>query len=185
MCEAFSAHFRDRFARCPGLSVQEFCSDLANISRLREAEAASCEGLVMRSPWCVEAGRPQQIVRTKMVYPYEVYFRLLHMFVPILTDIFNHWFARGAIPGSVTKGVVTLLKKGGRHVWEDLDDYRPIKDFGLGLSEPMAACHEWFDRTRAELRCKGKINPRRLALGARDPWGVRRQHQSRTDQGLW
>ena len=30
------------------------------------------------------------------------------------------------IPGSITKGVITLLKKGGRHVWEDLDDYRPI-----------------------------------------------------------
>ena len=48
------------------------------------------------------------------------------MFVPILTDMFNHWFAQGAIPGSVTKGVITLLKKGGRHVWERLDDYRPI-----------------------------------------------------------
>ena len=48
------------------------------------------------------------------------------MFVPILTDMFNHWFAQGAIPGSVTKGVITLLKKGGRHVWEGLDDYRPI-----------------------------------------------------------
>ena len=49
-----------------------------------------------------------------------------HIFVPILTDMFNHWFAQGAIPGSVTKGVITLLKKGGRHVWECLDDYRPI-----------------------------------------------------------
>ena len=48
------------------------------------------------------------------------------MFVPILTDMFNHWFAQGAIPGSVTKGVITLLKKGGRHVWEGLVDYRPI-----------------------------------------------------------
>ena len=48
------------------------------------------------------------------------------MFVPNLTDMFNHWFAQGAIPGSVTKGVITLLKKGGRHVWESLDDYRPV-----------------------------------------------------------
>ena len=48
------------------------------------------------------------------------------MFVPILPDMFNHWFAQGAIPGSVTKGVITLLKKGGRHVWVGLDDYRPI-----------------------------------------------------------
>ena len=40
--------------------------------------------------------------------------------------MFNHWFAQGAIPGSVTKGVITLLKKGDEHVWEGLDDYRPI-----------------------------------------------------------
>ena len=48
------------------------------------------------------------------------------MFVPILTDMFNHWFAQGAISGSVTKSVITLLKKGSRHVWEELDDYRLI-----------------------------------------------------------
>ena len=48
------------------------------------------------------------------------------MFVPILTDMFNHWFAQGAIPDCVIKGVITLLKKGGWYVWEDLHDYRPI-----------------------------------------------------------
>ena len=48
------------------------------------------------------------------------------MFVPILTDMFNHWFAQGAIPGSITNGVITLLKKGDWHVWEGLYDYRPI-----------------------------------------------------------
>ena len=58
--------------------------------------------------------------------PYEVYLRMSHMFVPILTNMFNHWFAQGVIPGSVTKGVITLLKRGGRHVWEGLDNYRPI-----------------------------------------------------------
>ena len=79
----------------------------------------------MRSPWCVEAGRPEQVAGTRW-FPYEVYLRMSHMFVPILTDMFNHWFAQGAIPGSVTKGVITLLKKGGRHLWEGLDDYRPI-----------------------------------------------------------
>ena len=48
------------------------------------------------------------------------------MFLPILTDNFNHWFAQGAISGSVSNGMITLLKKGGEHVWEGLDDYRPI-----------------------------------------------------------
>ena len=38
--------------------------------------------------------------------------------------MFNHCFVQEAIPGSVTKGVITL--RGGRHVWEGLDDYRPI-----------------------------------------------------------
>ena len=32
----------------------------------------------------------------------------------------------GAIPGCITQAVITLLRKGGRHVWEDLDDYMPI-----------------------------------------------------------
>ena len=74
---------------------------------------------------------------------YEVYLRLPHIFVSTLTDMFNHWFAQGAIPGSLTKGVITLLKKGGRLVREKLNDYRLItllnrvKDF----SEPFAACH--------------------------------------------
>ena len=58
--------------------------------------------------------------------PYEVYLRMSHMFVPILTDMFNHWFARGAIPGSITKEVITLLKKEGRHVRWELDYYRLI-----------------------------------------------------------
>ena len=44
--EAFRAHFRDRFARCPDHSVQKFRSYLADFLRLREAEAACSEGLV-------------------------------------------------------------------------------------------------------------------------------------------
>ena len=71
------------------------------------------------------------------------------MFVPILTDMFNHWFTQGAIHGSITKGVITLLKKGDRHVWEDLDNYRPITLLNtelkilaqVFLSEPFASCH--------------------------------------------
>ena len=60
-----------------------------------------------------------------MVYPTKCTWGC-RTFVPILTDVFNHWFAQGALPGSVTKGVITLLKKVDRHVWEGLDDYRPI-----------------------------------------------------------
>ena len=47
--------------------------------------------------------------------PYEMYLKLPHMLAPILTDLFNHWFALRAIPGHVTKGVIILLKKGDGH----------------------------------------------------------------------
>ena len=33
---------------------------------------------------------------------------------------------QGTIPGSVIKDAITLLKKGGKHVWEGLDDYGSI-----------------------------------------------------------
>ena len=44
---AFRAHFRDRFARCPDLPVLELHSYLADFPRLRDAETASCKGLVL------------------------------------------------------------------------------------------------------------------------------------------
>ena len=110
----------------------------------------------------------------------KVYLKMSHTFVPILTDMFNLWFAQGAIPGNINKGVITLLKKGGRHVWEDLDNYRPItqlnivKDFGPGLSKPFTACHQWSDRTLAELCCEGKIDLRQLESCLWGPRGVKR-----------
>ena len=127
MRDAFRAHFRDRFARCSDLPIREFRSYLADFPRLGAAEAASCEGVVTE---CEVHDALKQVGLNKSPgldgLPYKVYLRMSHMFVPILTDVFNHWFAQGAIPGCVTKGVITLLKKGGRHVWEGLDDYRPI-----------------------------------------------------------
>ena len=125
--DAFRAHFRDRFARCTDLPLREFRSYLADFPRLGAAEAASCEGVVTE---CEVRDALKQVGLNKSPgldgLPYEVYLRMSHMFVPILTDMFNHWFAQGAITGSVTKGVITLLKKGARHVGEGLDDYRPI-----------------------------------------------------------
>ena len=78
---------------------------------------------------------------------------MVTLHVLILTDIFNPWFVQQAIPGSVTKGMMTLLKKCGRPVWEGLDDYGPItllntvEDFGSSLSEPLADFHQRSDRT--------------------------------------
>ena len=127
MHDAFRAHIRDRFALCPDLPLQEFHSYLADFPRLRAVEAASCEGVITE---CEVRDALKQVGLNKSPgldgLPYKVYMRLLHMFVPILTDMFNHWFTLGATPGSVNKGVITLLKKGGMHVWEGLDDDRPI-----------------------------------------------------------
>ena len=124
ICEAFWTHFRDRFARCPDLQAQEFRDYLADFPRLGEGEAASCEGAVTE---CEVRSAMKQVGLNKLPgLDYEVYLRMSHMFAPILTNVFNHWLAQGAIPGSITKGVITLLKKGGRHVRGDLDDYRPI-----------------------------------------------------------
>ena len=125
--EAFRAHFRDHLACCPDLQLQEFRYYLADFLRLGETEAASCEGVVTE---CEVRSALKQVGLNKSPeldgLPYEVYLRMSHMFFPILTDVFNHWFAQGAIPGSITKGVIILLKKEGRHVRGELDDYRPI-----------------------------------------------------------
>ena len=99
------------------LAVQEFRNYLVDFPRLGEAEAASYEGIVTE---CEVRSALKQVGLNKSPgldgLPYEVYLRMSHMFVPILTDVFNHWFAQGAIPGSITKGVITLQKKEGRHV---------------------------------------------------------------------
>ena len=134
MHDAFWTHFQDHFARCTDLPLREFRSYLADFPCLGMAEAASCKDVVTE---CEVRDALKQVGLNKSPgldgLPYEVYLRMLHMFVPILTDMFDHWFAQGAIPGSVTKGLITLLKKGGRHVWEGLDDYRPITLFNTEL----------------------------------------------------
>ena len=127
MRETFRAHFRDCFVRCPDFPVQEFCNYLADFPRLGKAEAASCEGVVTE---CKVLNALKKVGLNKSPgldgLPYEVYLKMSHMYVPILMDVFNDWFAQGAIPGSITKGVITLPRKGGRHVWEELNDYRLI-----------------------------------------------------------
>ena len=89
--EAFRAYFHDRFARCPDPLVQEFRSYLADFPHLGEAGAASCEGLVTE---CEVSDALKQVGFNKSPgldgLPYEVYLRMLRMFVPILTDMFNH-----------------------------------------------------------------------------------------------
>ena len=107
-------------ARLPGLTLQVFRSYLADFFRLQLAEAAACEGLVTE---CEVRDALKQARLNKSPWldnlPYEVYLRMSHMFVPILTNVFNHWFAQGAISSSITKGEMTLLKKGSKRVWKE------------------------------------------------------------------
>ena len=59
--DAFRAHFRDRFARCPDLSLQEFRNYLADFPRLGVAEAAGCEGVITE---CEVRDALKQVSRT-------------------------------------------------------------------------------------------------------------------------
>ena len=64
---------------------------LADFLHLREAETASCEGVVTECKVCdalTQVGLNKSPGLDDL--PYEVYLRLPHMFVPILMDMFNH-----------------------------------------------------------------------------------------------
>ena len=97
--------------------------------------------------------------------------------------MFNHLFAQGAVPGSVTKGVITLLKICGRHVWEGLDDYKPITLLNTGLkilarflANRLLIIISDLIGSLAGLRCERKIDPRQSAIDLRAPRGDRRRH---------
>ena len=96
---AFRTHFRDRFARCTDLPLPEFRSYHADFPRLRAAEAASCEGVVTESK-VRDALKQVGLNKSPGLdgLPNKVYLRLSHMFVPILMDMFNHWFRPGSHP---------------------------------------------------------------------------------------
>ena len=74
----------------------------------------------------------------------------------------NHWFAQGAIPGSVTKGMITLLKKGGRHVWKEQDDYRLITLLNTELK-----ILAWVLANRLQLVISDLIRPEQNYAGKR------------------
>ena len=54
-----------------------------------------------------------------------------------------------------------------------------VKDFDPGLCKLLAACHQWFDQTQAELQCKGRIDLKQLALCPWGPSGVINLDQSK------
>ena len=126
ICDAFREHLAVRFARIEALPVEDYHAYLADFPRLTADESARCEGVITESE--VRAAL-RTVANNKSPgldgLPYELYLRLSHLFVPILTDVFNHWFAQGSIPGQVSRGLITLLQKKDTQGGE-LDDYRPI-----------------------------------------------------------
>ena len=93
----------------PAVLISRFRSFAAiSPTSLGAAEAASCKGVVTE---CEVCNALKQVGLNKSpgldTLPHEMYLRLSHMFVPILTDIFNYGFAQGVIPGSVTKSMIT------------------------------------------------------------------------------
>ena len=90
-------------------------------------------GYSVRNSWCFEAGRPQQVARTgwftlRSVLEYITY-------VCAYSDgcVQPLVFAQRAIPTRITKGVITLLKEWGKHVWEELGHYRHITLLNIEL----------------------------------------------------
>ena len=63
-----------------------------------EVEAASCQGVITE---CKVHDVLKQVGLNKSPglygWPYKVYLGLPHMLVPILTEMFNHWFTQGAV----------------------------------------------------------------------------------------
>ena len=120
--KAFCVYFHDRFICVPDLLVLEFGSYLTNFLHLLEVEAAVCEMLVTH---CKVRDMLKLVCLNKWpvldVLHYTVYLRILHIFVTILTDVFNHWFVHGVNPGSISGGVIRLLKEGSRDVWKKQD----------------------------------------------------------------
>ena len=140
MCDTFRTYFHDHSVCSPDLPVLEFRSYLANFPHFWEVEAASCEGLVTECKVC-DALKHLNKSPGRDNLPYKVYLRLPHMFVPISMDMFSHWFTQGAIPGSITKGMITWLKKCGRHAWEDLDRLITLLNTELKILARVLAKH--------------------------------------------
>ena len=81
-------------------------------------------GYGVQSPWCVEAGWPQQVARNGWFALWSILEDGEHVcaFSVQTTGLTRGW----DILGCITKGVITLLKKGSKHIWEEVDNYRPI-----------------------------------------------------------
>ena len=184
------------FACLPDLPAQEFCSYLADYPHFWKVEAASCEGLVTE---CKVCDMLKQVGLNKSPgldgFPYEVYLRMSHI-SHLFWHVFNHWFAQGVTPGSITKGVITLLKKCSKHVWDELDDYRVITQLNTELGILAGVLSNCLQIVISNLigpeqnYSEEKIDPGQFAFclqGARRDRGWQWSHTNkfRSVQDLW
>ena len=137
-------------------------------------------GYTVQSPGYVEAGQPQQEVRTGLF----VLQSLLEDLAYVFDYVFNHWFAHGANRGSTRRGMSILMKEGSRDVWEKQDDYRPITllNTDLKIFSRILTNHLLIVVRHLIGPCERKINPEQSALNVGDPRGNRRRHKYSTDQ---
>ena len=124
--EAFRSYYQELFAMEPGLSLEQFDTYLADFSRLSTTEAARCEGGITEDE-VIEALKRVGLNKSPGIdgLPYEVYLRLSHIFVPLLTVLFNSWFRNGSIPKYFTMGVIKLVRK-SKDGGDGLGNFRPL-----------------------------------------------------------
>ena len=134
ICREFRQYFLKLFTREPGLSSAQFDTYLADFPRLSATEAAGCEGRIKEEEEIREALKSVGLEKSPGIdgLPYEVYFRLLHMFVPLLATIYDNWTRQGTIPRRFTRGIVKLLRK-NKHGGDRISKFRPLTMFNTDL----------------------------------------------------
>ena len=60
-----------------------------------------------------------------MGFPYEVYLRLWHKFLPLLVTVYNNWIKRGSILQRFTRSIVKFLRK-CKHGRDGISKFRPL-----------------------------------------------------------
>ena len=120
------SHFRDCFVRCSDPPFQEFRSYLADFPRIREADAVGCEGLVTKYKFRDALKHFNLNKSPKRRFTLRSVLEAVPHCCAYSDEYVQPLVRQRPIPGSATKGVIILLKKGGRHVWKTLDDNRPI-----------------------------------------------------------
>ena len=170
MYKAFCAHFRDRFAHCPELPVQEFHNYLADFPRLvvrlwlRNAES------VMRNALNRSASTSR---RDWMVYPTRCTWGCRTCFSLL-------WGVCSTID-YITKKRWQACLGGCRWLQGHNSAKHKVKDFGPSLSKPFAGCYLRSEWTRAELHGR-EDRTGQLESGSQNHRGIRRRRWSCSDQ---